>query len=478
MDNETFRRNAHLLVDWMADYMEGIEELPVRAQVRPGEIAAKLPAAPPEAGEAMAQIFADFQRDVMPGMTHWQHPNFFAYFPANSSPPSVLAEMLTATLAAQCMLWQTSPAATEMETRMTEWLRGMIGLPEDFHGVIQDTASSATLSALITARERATGWRANEDGLSALGGEGLRLTIYCSEESHSSIEKGMKIAGYGRQNLRKIETDERFGLRPEALAQAIEDDLAAGFTPACVVACIGTTGTGGVDPLAAVAEICRRHDIFLHLDAAWAGSALLLPEYRWSIEGIEGVDSFVFNPHKWLLTNFDCTIYFVRDPEALQRSLALTPDYLKSAEQDQVIDYQNWSITLGRRFRALKLWFVIRSYGVEGLRAMLRHHIALAQDLYAKVVEEPDFEILAPLSLTLFNFRYHPAGLDDDAALERLNVRLLNDLNASGALYLTQNRVRGRYAIRFVIGQRATEERHVKAAWQRITETARALSRA
>jgi aromatic-L-amino-acid decarboxylase len=216
----------------------------------------------------------------------------------------------------------------------------------------------------------------------------------------------------------------------------------------------------------------------LHLDAAWAGSALLLPEYRWSIEGIEGVDSFVFNPHKWLLTNFDCTIYFIRDPEALQRSLALIPDYLKSAEQDQVIDYQNWSITLGRRFRALKLWFVIRSYGVEGLRAMLRHHIALAQDLYAKVVEEPDFEILAPLSLTLFNFRYHPAGLDDEAALERLNVRLLNDLNASGALYLTQNRVRGRYSIRFVIGQRATEERHVKAAWQRITETARALSRA
>jgi aromatic-L-amino-acid decarboxylase len=248
LDNESFRRNAHVLVDWMADYMEGIEKLPVRAQVRPGEIAAKLPAAPPDKAEAMAQIFADFKRDVMPGMTHWQHPNFFAYFPANSSPPSVLAEMLTATLAAQCMLWQTSPAGTEMETRMTEWLRGMIGLPEDFHGVIQDTASSATLSALITARERATGWRANEDGLSALGGEGLRLTVYCSEESHSSIEKGMKIAGYGRRNLRKIGTDERFGLRPEALAQAIEDDLAAGFTPACVVACIGTPGPAGSTP--------------------------------------------------------------------------------------------------------------------------------------------------------------------------------------------------------------------------------------
>jgi len=475
MDGETFRREAHKLVDWMADYLDGVEAYPVRAQVQPGDVAAKLPAQPPAAGTAMADIFADFERDILPGMTHWQHPSFFAYFPANSSPPSVLAEMLTATLAAQCMLWQTSPAATEMETRTMEWLRDMIGLPKAFQGVIQDSASSATLAALVTARERATDWRANEAGLGALGGEGLRLTVYCSEEAHSSVEKAMKVAGYGRGNLRKIETDDTFGLRAELLAEKIAADRAAGFTPACVVASIGTTGTGGVDPLAAVAAICREENIFLHVDAAWAGSALLLPERRGCLEGIAGADSFVFNPHKWLLTNFDCSAFFLRDPEDLQRSLALIPDYLKTPEHERVIDYQNWSVQLGRRFRALKLWFVIRSYGVEGLQALLRKHLALAEDLYRQVRTEADFEVMAPLSFALFNFRYHPPGLDDEPALERLNQALLERLNASGKLYLTQNRVRGRFAIRFVVGQSNTEERHVEAAWQRIAATARRL---
>jgi aromatic-L-amino-acid decarboxylase len=285
----------------------------------------------------------------------------------------------------------------------------------------------------------------------------------------------MKVAGYGRANLRKIETDTTFGLSPGALAARIAADVDAGFTPACVVASIGTTGTGGVDPLEAIAEICRGRDIFLHVDAAWAGSALLLPERRDCLAGIEGVDSFVFNPHKWLLTNFDCSAFFVRDAEALQRSLALIPDYLKTPEHDRVIDYQNWSVPLGRRFRALKLWFVIRSYGVDGLQAMLRKHLALAEALYREVCEEPDFEIMAPLSFALFNFRYRPSGLDDEAVLAQVNRILLEGLNASGELYLTQNRVRGRFAIRFAIGQGSTEERHVKAAWQRIAETARGL---
>lgn len=475
MDGEEFRREAHKLVDWMADYMARVEDYPVRAQVQPGDIAAKLPAGPPEAGEPMTDIFADFERDVLPGMTHWQHPSFFAYFPANSSPPSVLAEMLTATLGAQCMLWQTSPAATEMETRMMEWLRDMLGLPDAFQGVIQDSASSATLAALITARERVTDWRANEAGLCNLGGEGLRLTVYCSEEAHSSVEKAMKVAGYGRDSLRKIPTDDAFALRPNVLAAQIAADGAAGLTPACVVASIGTTGTGGVDPLAAVAEICEKHDIFLHVDAAWAGSVMLLPERRDCLAGIEGVDSFVFNPHKWLLTNFDCSALFFRDPAALQRSLALVPDYLKTPAHERVIDYQNWSVPLGRRFRALKLWFVIRSYGVTGLQAMLRKHLSLAEDLYGQVQQEADFEIVAPLSFALFNFRYRPPGLDDEAALERVNQDLLERLNASGALYLTQNRVRGRFAIRFTVGQGNSEERHVTAAWQKVTETARAL---
>lgn len=475
MTPQEFRKHAHTLVDWMADYMASVEEQPVRAQVLPGDIAAKLPAAAPDVAEPFEAIFADFERIVMPGITHWQHPSFFAYFPANSSPPSVLAEMLTATLAAQCMLWQTSPAATEMEARMMEWLGAMTGLPATFRGVIQDSATSATLAALLVAREKATGWRGNEDGLAALGAEGLKLTVYVSEEAHSSVEKTMKAAGFGRASLRKIPADDDFAMRPRALRDAVARDVAAGFTPACIVASIGGTGTGAMDPLRAVGEIARDHGIWLHVDAAWAGSALILPEHRGLIDGIEHVDSFVFNPHKWLMTNFDCTAFFVRDAQALERTLALVPEYLRSRQAGTVTDYQNWSVPLGRRFRALKLWFVIRAYGVEGLQAILRRHIALAGDLFARVSGEPDFEIMSPLRLALFGFRYRPNGLDDEAALDVLNERLLHALNDSGELYVTQNRVRGRYAIRFSIGQTNTQARHVDAAWRKIAQTARAL---
>ncbi len=476
MTPEEFRTHAHELVDWMADYMAGIEERPVRAQTAPGEIAAKLPATAPEKAEAMADIFADFERDILPGVTNWQHPSFFAYFPANSSPPSVLAEMLTATLAAQCMLWQTSPAGTEVETRMMEWLRGMLDLPQHFQGVIQDSATSATLVALLTARERATGWRANNEGLAALGAQGRKLTVYVSEEAHSSIEKTMKVAGYGAENLRKIPADREFAMQPAELAAAIEADIAAGFTPACVTACIGGTGTGAMDPLVPIGEICRRHNIWFHVDAAWAGSALILPECRHLVDGLEHADSFVFNPHKWLMTNFDCTAYFVADPDALERTLSLVPEYLRSRETGHVIDYQNWSVPLGRRFRALKLWFVIRSYGVEGLRSLIRNHIALAEELFEQVSGEADFDILSPLRLSLFSFRYHPAGIEDEAALDALNLRLIETLNDSGLLYLTQNRVRGKFAIRFQIGQTTTTKHHVEAAWSFIRETAHGLN--
>ena len=476
MTPEEFRTHAHQLVDWMADYMAGIEERPVRAQTAPGEIAAKVPERAPDQPEAMADIFADFERDILPGVTNWQHPSFFAYFPANSSPPSVLAEMLTATLAAQCMLWQTSPAGTELETRMMEWLRDMLALPDQFQGVIQDSATSATLVALLTARERATGWQANEKGLASLGAQGQKLTVYVSEEAHSSIEKTMKVAGYGSENLRKIAADSDFAMQPAALAAAIEADLAAGFTPACVTACVGGTGTGAMDPVRPIGEICRKHGIWLHVDAAWAGSALILPEWRHLIDGLELADSFVFNPHKWLFTNFDCTAYFVADTAALERTLSLVPEYLRSRETGHVIDYQNWSVPLGRRFRALKLWFVIRNYGVEGLRAILRGHIKLAESLFEDVESQPDFDILSPLRLSLFSFRYHPAGIDDEAALDALNLQLLEALNDSGRLYLTQNRVKGRFAIRFQIGQTNTEARHVEEAWSTIQDTARSLA--
>ena len=469
MDNSEFRRHAHEFVDWMADYLERVEAYPVRAQVAPGEIAAKLPASPPDLPEAMADIFADFERDIMPGMTHWQHPSFFAYFPANSSPPSVLAEMLTATLAANCMLWQTSPAATEMETRMLEWLAQMIGLPEGFSGVIQDSASSATLAAILTGRERATGWRANEQGLSGLA----PLTVYCSLETHSSIEKGAKIAGIGAEYVRKIPLDENFAIRPQALEEAIARDKAAGLIPACVIATLGSTGAGGIDPLPAIGEICRRHAIFLHVDAAWAGSALVLPEYRWMIEGIEAADSFVFNPHKWLLTNFDCSAHFVRAPADLIRSLTILPEYLQGPEAGQVIDYRDWGVPLGRRFRALKLWFVIRSFGVERLGKLIAEHIELAREAASWIDRAEDFELVRPAQLALFCFRYHPVGVADESQLDRLNEELLQRLNQTGRVYFTQTRINGAYVIRFSVGQTSTERRHLEAAWRLIQELAR-----
>ncbi len=470
MTPEEFRRHAHSMVDWMADFLEGVEQHPVRAQTRPGEIAAKLPETPPEQGEAMETIFADFQRDVLPGVTHWQHPRFFAYFPANSSPPSVLAEMLTATLGAQCMLWQTSPAATEMETRVLDWLRQMVGMPEGFTGVIQDSASSAILAAILTAREKATGWGVNAEGLKAHP----PMAVYTSEQTHSATEKNVKIAGLGLTGFRKIPVDERFRLRVDALEAAIEADLAAGIRPACVVASIGGTGVGAVDPLRAIGELCRRHDIFLHVDAAWAGSALICPEHRWMFDGIELADSVVFNPHKWLLTNFDCSAHYVKDPNALIRTFSILPEFLKSREADAVIDYRDWGVPLGRRFRALKLWFVIRSYGVEGLRAIIREHVRLG-GLFAEWVEaDPEFEIMAPPVLSLINFRYHPRGMDDEAELDRLNEALLHRINDDGRIYLTQNRVGGRYAIRMSIGQTRTEQRHVEEGWAVIRELTKA----
>jgi aromatic-L-amino-acid decarboxylase len=359
-----------------------------------------------------------------------------------------------------------------METRVLEWLRQMIGLPEGFAGVIQDTASSATLCAILTARERATDWRGNEDGLWACE----PLVLYASEQAHSSVEKAISIAGLGRKSLRLIATDDDFAMRPDLLDAAIRDDVAQGLRPAGVIATLGTTGVGAIDPLGAIAGICGEHGLHLHVDAAWAGSALLLEEQRWMIEGIERVDSFVLNPHKWLLTNFDCTAHFVRDPAALVRTLTVLPAYLQSRETGEVIDYRDWGVPLGRRFRALKLWFVIRSYGVDRLKAMLRDHIAWTAELADAIRAEPDFELTSPPKLALLSFRYRPAGIDDEEALEALNERLLDALNDGGRLYLTQNRLRDRYVIRFAIGQLYTTRDHVLRAWQAITETARGLS--
>ena len=473
MEIAEFRRHAHRLVDWMADYLETVESRPVRSGVAPGEVAERLPAAPPEAGEPFERIFAEFERDLLPGVTHWQHPSFFAYFPANSSPPSVLAEMLTASLGVNCMLWQTSPAGTELEIRALDWLRQMIGLPEGFSGVIQDTASSATLCAILAARERATAFGANRRGVS--DGDGLRL--YTSAEAHSSVEKAVRIAGLGSENLRAIPIGEDGAMRCDALAAALEEDAAAGKRPILVVATLGTTGASGFDRLDDVGSLCRRHGAMLHVDAAWAGTAAIAPEFRWMLEGVEHADSIVVNPHKWMLVNFDCSAHFVRDAQMFVRTFEIVPEYLKTAEHGRVIDYRDWGIALGRRFRALKLWFVIRSYGAEGLRSMVRRHVGLTRELAAAIEAEEDFELVVAPRLALLCFRYRPPEIASPAALDELNERLLHTLNDSGRVYLTQTRVGGAYVIRFCVGQTATERRHVEAAWDLVRDTARGLPR-
>ncbi len=471
MDSEEFRHHGHQFVDWMAEYMNTVSDQPVRSGVAPGDIAAQLPASAPMAGEDMADIFADFQEIVMPGITHWQHPRFFAYFQSNTSPPSILAEMLMSTVAGNCLLWQTSPAGTEMETRMMEWLAEMIGLGSEFEGVIQDSASSATLCAILTGREKATGWKVNEDGLGAVP----TLAAYASVEAHSSIEKDVMVAGLGRNNLRKIAVNAEFSMIPAELEAAIEADVVAGIKPAVVIACLGTTGVGGMDDLRAVGEICRRHNVYLHVDAAWAGTALVLEENRHLIDGIEYADSFIFNPHKWMFTNFDCTAHFVRNPGDLTRTLSILPEYLKGRETGSVIDYRDWSVQLGRRFRALKLWFVMRSFGVEGIRQIIANHIAWAAELYEVVDADPEFEIMSPLRLSLFSFRYRPAGIENDNDLNALNERLLNAINDDGRTYLAQTLVNGRYVIRFVTGQTATTRDDVLAAWAAVKEIAESL---
>jgi len=471
MHPDEFRRHAHALVDWMADYLRDVGTLPVTPAVAPGDIRRQVPEQPPLDPEPFEAVFEDFRQVVLPGMTHWNHPGWFAYFPGNNSAPSILGEMLTATLGAQCMSWVTSPAATELEQVMMDWLRQMMGLPPDFVGVIQDTASTATLVALLSARERATGGRAGSVGLAAAGD--APLAVYASREAHSSVDKAVKLAGYGLDLLRHIETDDAFALRPEAVARALEADRAAGIRPACVVATVGTTSSTAIDPLRPIAEQCRRADAWLHVDAAYAGAAAIVPELRPLFDGIEAADSIVFNPHKWLLTNFDCTAYFVRDPAALLSTFQATPEFLRTAYDAEVVNFRDWGIQLGRRFRALKLWFVIRSYGVEGLRAIIRRHVALARELAGWVEEDPAFELMAPVRFGLVCFRWRPDGTDEE--IDALNARLLHEVNATRERYLTHTRLNGRYAIRLVVGQRATEREHVRRAWEAVQAAARGL---
>jgi aromatic-L-amino-acid decarboxylase len=471
MTPDEFRKHAHKLVEWMAGYMENVENYPVKSSVIPGQIFDKLPDKPPLHPESFESFLKDFDDIIMPGITHWQSPNFFAYFPANTSPPSILAEMLTSALGAQCMIWETSPAAAELEERVMNWLRDSIGLPSYFEGVIQDTASTATLAAIITAREKTTEFSINNIGFK----DTPTLRVYCSEQTHSSVEKAVKIAGIGKKNLVKIGVREDFSMDPEKLGKAIKEDIGNGFVPACVVATLGTTGTTAVDPLKAIGMICAENGIWLHVDAALAGTALLLPEFQWMLEGKEYIDSFVFNPHKWMFTNFDCSAFFIKDAASLIKTFEILPEYLKTRTRGKVNDYRDWGVPLGRRFRALKLWCVIRCYGISGIQEKIRLHIRLAKNLAENISLESDFEILAPVPLNTVCFRYIPSGKKDEE-INRINEKLNHLLNDSGKLYLTHTILNSRYTLRMVIGQTNVTQEHVEKAWEFIRNTARNLN--
>ncbi|MFF5178488.1 pyridoxal-dependent decarboxylase [Micromonospora sp. NPDC000316] len=467
MDPDEFRRAGHAVVDWIADYWATLEQLPVAPTDPPGAVASALPAAPPTVGEPIEAVLPDLDRIVVPGLTHWQHPGFFGYFPANTSGPSVLGDLVSAGLGVQGMLWATSPACTELETVTMDWLAQLLDLPQRFRstgtggGVIQDSASSATLVATLAALHRASGGRWRDAGIDR------RYRAYTSVHGHSSIEKAARIAGLGTDGVRSIEVDpDTQALLPDALRAAIEADLAAGDVPAIVVATIGTTSTTAVDPLPEIGAICAEYGIWLHVDAAYAGAAAVCPELRWSHVGLEYADSYCFDPHKWLLTGFDCDAFWVADRAELIEALTVLPEFLRNAASDSgaVIDYRDWQVPLGRRFRALKLWFVLRWYGAEGLRAHIRSGVALAARFADRVRSDNRFELAAahPFSLVCFRLR-----ADDDT-----NAELLARVNRSGRAYLTHTRVASRYTLRLAVGSPQTAERHVDEAWALLTDTA------
>lgn len=453
------------MIDWIASYMENVESFPVMSQVKPGEIRSKLPTSPPSKGESMEAMMRDVNEIIMPGITHWQSPNFFGFFPANNSGPAILGDLLSSGLCVQGMLWATSPACTELETHVLDWLADMLDLPAQFKsstaggGVIQDTASSSTLIALLAARERVTNFKVNKSGFTN------KLIAYCSNQAHSSVEKAIKIAGLGKVNLRLIDVDETFAMDPNALEKAITDDIAAGLIPCYVCATVGTTSSNGLDPLRPIGEICKSNNIFLHVDAAMSGTAALCPEFRYIHDGLELADSYCFNPHKWMFTNFDCDCFFVAKRAELIKTLSILPEYLKNkaTESGAVFDYRDWQIPLGRRFRALKLWFVIRHYGIEGLQHHIREHVKIAQDFASWVRADDRFELVVDPPLNLVCFRLK-AG--DDAT-----GQLLDDLNDSGKIFLTHTKLNEKLTIRFAIGQTKTARIHVEHAWQLIQQT-------
>jgi aromatic-L-amino-acid decarboxylase len=475
MDGEAFRQHGHRLIDWIADYLEHAERYPVLARVRPGEIVSALPAGAPEHAESFDAVMADFERVLLPGLTHWNHPAFFAYFASTGSPPGVLGELLSAALNQQAMLWRTSPAATELEEVVLGWLRQLIGLAEEFEGVIHDTASTATLHALAAARE------AGIDGSRVHGLPGRRdlsaARIYCSDQAHSSVDKAAITIGLGLQSVRRIPTDREFRMRPDLLDQAIAEDRAAGIIPLAVVATVGTTATTSIDPVPAIAGICRRERLWLHVDAAYGGAAAMLPSHAHVLAGAGLADSLVVNPHKWLFTPMDLSALYCRRMDVMRATFSVTPSYLRTDEGER--NLMDTGIPLGRRFRALKLWMIFRVYGTRAIREHLSGHIALAQKFAAWVDGHPDFERVAPVPFSVVCFRWNPhdrAVPPPDADLA--NERLADGVNRSGAAFLSHTRVNGRVALRMAIGHLRTREEHVRQAWDLIVNTARSITEA
>lgn len=471
MSAEEFRRHGHRLVEWIADYFERVERLPVLAQVEPGELISKLPAAPPETGEPMGEIVADVDRLIVPALTHWSHPAFFAYFATSTSAPGIFGEMLSAAFDVKALLWRAAPAAQELEEVALSWLRQMIGLPESFGGIIYDTASVSTLHAIAAARE-SLGLRVREDGMSGRADLPL-LRLYTSEQSHSSVEKCVITLGLGQRSLRKIAADAEFRMDAAELARAIEEDRAAGRLPFCVVATVGTTSTSSIDPVPAVAEVCERERLWLHVDAAYAGSAAVVPELRHVLAGCERADSFTMNPHKWLFTPFDLSVLYTRRMDLLHRAFSLVPEYLRTLEEgrERVRNHSEYGVQLGRRFRALKLWMIIRYFGREGLAARIREHRRLAQLFASWIDSTPGWELLAPVPLSLVCFRACPrrdgeTGEQSAARLDQLNERIMHAVNATGEAFLSHTKLNDRFTLRLAVGNIRTTERHVTRAWQ------------
>ncbi len=471
MNPDEFRRYGHVLIDWLADHQTDMNMRPVMARTRPGEIRDALPASPPDQPEAFAEVIADLDRLVVPGLSHWQHPRFFGYFPANALRAGMLGDLVSTGLGVLGLSWQSSPALTEIEEVVTDWVRQMTGLSSAWSGVIQDTASTSTLVALICARERATGYALSRGGLQA---EPRPLAVYVCAHSHSSVDKAALLAGFGRDNLRLVPFDAAYAMCPEALAAMIETDLAAGIVPCAIVATTGTTATTALDPVAAIAEIAGRHGIWLHLDAAMAGSAMILPECRWMWHGVEAADSLVINAHKWLGAPFDCSLYYVRDPGHLMRVMSTNPSFLQSPVDGQVKNLRDWGIPLGRRFRALKLWFLIREQGVAGLQARLRRDLANARMLAGQVASEPGWRVLAPVPLQTVCIRHEPPGIEGEA-LDRHTRAWAEAVNRSGAAYLTPAMLDGRWMVRVSIGALPTEAADVAFVWEAMRAAADGL---